>query len=95
MAAVAHASVSAAPMTQLVMVRGVLLPMPQPDRMEDLPSPSVTPESTSLQRMANTLARQQAGNAGVPWCCPMPFEAQPQWQALCLQKIPLSGKKAA
>lgn len=61
MATVTHDTQDLPHNTHVVRVRGVLLPMPQPDSLEDLPSPSVTPESSTLMRMANSLSRQQPG----------------------------------
>lgn len=59
--------------TQVVLVGGTLLPMPQPDLLEDLPSPTATPESATLMRMAKALSRQQAqqasGALAVGSCC--------------------------
>ena len=51
--------------TQVVLVRGALLPMPQPGSMEDIPSPTVTPESATLMRLANSLSRQQPSGAAM------------------------------
>ena len=46
--------------TQVVLVRGVPLPMPQPEYVENAPySPTVTPESATLMRLAKSLARHQ------------------------------------
>ena len=61
MATPAHDGAPGPQSMQLVMVRGALLPMPQPDSIEEIPSPNVTPETTSLMRMANSLSRQKHG----------------------------------
>ncbi|KAK9789036.1 hypothetical protein WJX73_003859 [Symbiochloris irregularis] len=46
--------------TQVVLVRGVPLPMPQPDCVEcGSYSPNVTPESATLMRLAKSLAHHQ------------------------------------
>ena len=72
--------------TQVVMVRGTLLPMPQADALEDLPSPTVTPESATLMRLANNLARQQPSGARtfMPPCLAreLIFHTCPLWSAI-------------